>query len=98
MLFKPSLKIKIRDNTILKMADALTVCAALMVFIGFSFLFWFIRRLGILQLEAAMMQDHFQTPKTDPQPMVEVKNPFKMTVSSSCTLGKFVQIIKYIST
>jgi hypothetical protein len=80
------------------MADALTVCAALMVFIGFSFLFWFIRRLGILQLEAAMMQDHFQTPKADPQPMVEVKNPFKMTVSSSCTLGKFVQIIKYIST
>ena len=78
------------------MADALTVCAALMVLIGFTFLFWFIRRLGILELEAAMMQDHLRRPKADPQPMVEVKNPFKMTVSSSCILGiKFVQLIDY---
>ncbi len=74
------------------MADALAVCAALMLFIGFSFLLWFIRRLGILELEGPMIRDNFQRPKADPQPMVEVKNPFKMTVSSSCTLGKFVQL------
>ena len=69
------------------MADALTVCAALMVLFGFCFLFWFIRRLGILQMEAAMMPDHFDRPKPDPQPMVEVKNPFKMTACPSSTLG-----------
>ena len=69
------------------MADALTVCAALMVLFGFCFLFWFIRHLGILQMEAAMMPDHFDRPKPDPQPMVEVKNPFKMTASPSSTLG-----------
>lgn len=69
------------------MADALTVVAALMVLFGFSFLFWFIRRLGILQMEAAMLPNHVETPKPDPQPMVEVKNPFRMSASPSCILG-----------
>lgn len=80
------------------MADALTVCAALMVLFGFSFLFWFIRRLGILQIEAARMPDNFERPKPDPQPMVEVKNPFKMTATPSPTLGNCNLLAKLLLT
>ena len=80
------------------MADAITVCAALMVFFGFSFLFWFIRRLGILQIEAARMPDDFERPKPDPQPMVEVKNPFKMAATPSRTLGNCNLLAKLLLT
>lgn len=72
---------------IFKMADVLTVCAALVLFVGFTFLFWFIRRLGILEIEAGIIQDGIQRPKANLQAMAEEKNPFKMTISSSCILG-----------
>lgn len=65
------------------MADLITVCGASITLFGFVFLLWFIRRLGFLELDAALMGDDIQWPKMQPQPMVEVQNPFKMTVSSS---------------
>ena len=76
------------------MADYLTVCAALLLSMGFTFLFWFIRRLGIIEIEAAVMQDYHERPKLEPQPMVEVRNPFKITASSSLTLGKICRFFK----
>lgn len=69
------------------MADFIVVCGALVTLFGFILLFWFIRRLGFLELEAAFMNDDYQRPKMHPQPMVEVKNPFKMVVSSSNIFG-----------
>ncbi|XP_028409828.1 uncharacterized protein LOC114532510 isoform X2 [Dendronephthya gigantea] len=64
------------------MADCLTICAALLVSIGFTFLFWFIRRLGIIETQTAVTH---KRPK--PQPMVEVCNPFKITASSLPLIG-----------
>lgn len=74
-------------NTQENMADIVTGIAASGIIMAFTVLFLFIRHLGILEMEAAMIpQAQRQNP--EPQPMVEVKNPFKMTVSRSLTPGK----------